>query len=145
MVRSLHWSTQKLELLDCRLESCTGRRGESEYGARPVRRHRDDSFQDAKDHSLWPVLGLRSLFEGNAARSTRACVPRTIGRRRSRRRQESRWQLRVSPDQPWRSGTTRAMQLRILRTADETTSKLSGHASLVILRRATSKSQLGIF
>src|ERR1700730_8242953 len=119
MVRSLHWSTQKLELLDCRLESCTGRRGKAEYGARSVRRHRDDSFQDAEDHALWPVLGLRSLFEGNAARSTRACVPRTISRRRSCCRKESRWQLRVSSYQPWRSGTTRAMQLRSLRANPE--------------------------
>src|ERR1700682_4926376 len=113
MVIHLRWSTQELGLLHRGLEPCSGRRREAEHGAWSVWRHRDDSFQDAEDHTMRPVLGLCSLFETDATRSTRAGVPWTIRRYRSRSRQEPGRKLRAGPYQPWRSGPDGPMQLGV--------------------------------
>src|SRR6266849_976800 len=96
MLSSLHWSAQKLGMLDCGLEPCARTKTESRIWARAIRRHRDDSFQDPEDYSMLPILGLRSLFEDKAARSRRAGLSWACNRFRTCSRQKAGWQQRFS-------------------------------------------------
>src|SRR5579864_5789216 len=93
MGRRFCWGLEELGMLDCGMEPGARRIRKAQHGAGAIRWDCDHPFADPGDHTMWPVLGLRSFFQSDAAGRTRVGNARHATWDRARCGEKSGWQL----------------------------------------------------